>query len=180
MAEVKSTLEIALERAAALGGRDTEEEQRKEAAQKGQVAARKVLSGDVAPENIKGELTDLDGDYRAEAAREAARLLMEPLPRQRDLVLKSLSALLPEDGEPRERLLYLEKLLDGLHQATLDLSRDLGDELKEALAAKGFNGPALRVNPETHPGFEQRAQETLAPLLVKLEQAGNSLLLSLG
>ena len=179
MAEIKSTLEIALERAAALGGRDTAEEDRREAAQKGMVGARKVLSGDVAPKDIRSELSGLDDEYRTVAVREAARLLLEPLPGQRDLALESLSALVAAEGEQRERLLHLEKTLDKLHRATLDLSRELAAELKEQLAARGFGGPALKANPETHPEFEQRAQAALAGRLSALEEAKAGLLQSI-
>ena len=179
MAQIKSTLEIALERAAALGGGGAEEEDRRQAAKRGQAAARKVLSGDVAPGEINAELAGLAEEYRPVARQEAAGVLLEPLPRYRDLALEGLSALLPGEGEQRERLLRLENSLDELHRATLDLSRELGDELKQQLAAKGFSGTALRANPETHPHFEQRAQAALGDRLSNLEQAKQGLLQSL-
>ncbi|MFH2128220.1 MAG: hypothetical protein ABIK12_17020, partial [Pseudomonadota bacterium] len=73
MAEVKSALEIAMERAAALGA--GEDDSKRQAQEKGQVLARQCLEGDLSAVDMAAQLAGLPSD----SVFSAAQALLEAL-----------------------------------------------------------------------------------------------------
>ncbi|MCF8033255.1 MAG: hypothetical protein K9K66_09045 [Desulfarculaceae bacterium] len=162
MAEIKSALEIALERAAALGA--GEDDSRREAREKGRALARRLLEGEAEPDDLAG--------LQAGAARlGAAGALLEALGGRQPAALEGLKALAvgtPAVAVCEEVAAALEERAaaqDALHQ-------QLAQEMAADLAALGAGGPAMRPNPAAHPEYAARAEDALAGAEKGLQAAG--------
>ena len=87
MAEIKSALEIALERAAALGA--GEDDSKRQAQEKGQALARQCLEGYLTPADMATQLAGLP----PESSLSAAQALVEGLFEGRERALPGLKAM---------------------------------------------------------------------------------------
>lgn len=175
MAEIKSSLEIALERAAAIGG-GKEDLRREEGEGAGRSVGRKILNRDLAPAELAAALAALDEAARGYARREAARVLVEGLEQTPEPALAGLAALAgaehPALAELRQRVAALE---GGLRELEAELAAELGAELARA----GIGGPAARPNPKAHPAYAERAAAATAGARQAVEAAGRDLLAAL-
>lgn len=162
MAEIKSSLEIALARAAALGGGGSEEIAREEGAKRGQVAARKLLIGQLEPTAMAAEMGSLSGEGKAAARRAAGRVLLEGLSQTPSRALAGLAALTERDSGAPQAIKRLSKALEAMAEAENQLADNLAAEMKDDLARAGISGSAVRPNPLAHPGFAQRREAALA------------------
>ncbi len=174
MAEIKSTLEIAMERAAAMGGGDRQELDREEAVRRGQVAGRRVLNGDLKPAELLGELADLDPAARRAARAAAVRVLLDGVPEQKNLALPALKALC--EGTPAEEELGgLVEAVAAMDQAITSLAAALAAEQAERLEQAGISGSAVKPNPLAHPDYQARSQQAVAEPAARLAQAKQAL-----
>jgi len=170
MAEVKSALEIALERATALGA--GEDDSRREAAEKGRALARRLLEGEAEPEALAGMEA---GPARQSAAETLARALSGD---KRLAALAGLKALAGE-GAAEKAWDALASAADAREAALIQVMRQLAAEQAASLAAVGIAGPAAKPNPEAHPDYEKRVAAALAKAGEALQAAGKELLAAL-
>ncbi|MCB2228031.1 MAG: hypothetical protein KQH53_15230 [Desulfarculaceae bacterium] len=168
MAEIKSALEIALERAAALGA--GEDDSRREAEEQGRALARRLLEGE-AP---AAELTALEP---GPARQGAARALLEALSDDRAEALDGLRVLAGEAGEGAWQA--VARALDQRAEAREALHAELAAEMSGELAGLRIGGPALRPNPLAHPDHAARASQALSGPQAALRAAGDELLAAL-
>lgn len=159
MAEIKSSLEIALERAASFGRADAEDA-RREGDKKGRALARRCLAGDLPPDQLAGELGLVAGDQRAGARRGAAQALAEALGHGEAAASTGLAAITPADGAPA--LARLQKAAEARGQAVAGLERQLTLELAGTLADLGVSGSAAHPNPQAHPDYQARLEQAQA------------------
>ncbi len=170
MAEVKSALEIALERAAALGA--GEDDSHREAAERGRALARRLLEGEDGP----GDLAGLEAGPARTAAAEA---LVEAMSGGKGLAaLEGLKALAGE-GAGQRAWDALASAADARQAALTQVMRQLAAEQAASLAAVGIGGPAAQPNPEAHPDCAKRVAAALAKPGEALEAAGEELLKAL-
>ncbi len=174
MAEIKSSLEIALERAAAMGGGDREELDREEGKKRGTAAARKLLSGDLDAPALADELASLAGEGRRAARKVAARILLEAVPQAPSRALAGLRALVGQ-GQAGQSLQRLSAAVGALQQAELDLDQALAQEAAAELEKAGITGSAVQPNPRAHPAYQQRRQAALAEGLREYNSAAQQL-----
>jgi hypothetical protein len=155
MAEIKSSLEIALERAARFGGGGKEDLAREEGKKRGLAAARRLLAGEETPQGLAARVEGQEGAARPAALAGAAGALVEALPGpEGPRALEGLRAL----AAGRPELARLEEAAAGAQAAERDLHRRLAAEQARALAQAGIKGPAVRPNPEAHPEYDARRQ----------------------
>ncbi|MGD8562687.1 MAG: hypothetical protein PVG03_09135 [Desulfarculaceae bacterium] len=174
MGEVKSSLEIALERAEAMSSGDKGEEEREQGRRKGQIIARKVLAGDLDPKQGAGEISALSGAERQGAAQTMVEHLMAKLQEQAPLAFPALAELLDAAAVQK-----LEQVLAEMTSAGDGELAKLGDELGKEFAALGLSGSALRPNPLSHPQAEARLKAVLSPVAGRLQEAKAEVLRSL-
>ena len=172
MAEVKSALEIALERAAALGA--GEDDSRRQAQEKGQALARRCLEGDSTPAAAARELAGLP----LEAVTAAAQALLEALQEGRVAALPGLEALCPS-GPAQTAYAALAQTQAQREKARQEVESALAQEMSQELAAQGIGGSAVRPNPAAHPDYAARCTAALAGAEAELKAAGGQLLKAL-
>lgn len=173
MAEIKSALEIALERAAALGS--GEDDSKREAQEKGQALARQSLGGDLAPTDMAEQLAGLP----TASTGAAARALLEALEQGREGALPGLEAICPP-GPAREACQGLTQAQARREQTRLEVEAELAKEMAGELAAKGIGGNAIRPNPLAHPEYEARRGAAMAGAEAELKAAGEKLVIAMG
>jgi hypothetical protein len=171
MAEIKSALEIAMERAAALGA--GEDDSRREAEERGRALARRVLEGELEPKVLAG----LSAGPPA-ARQAAARVLLEALGAGRAEALEGLRALAP-DEKTAAAWSDLTEAVEARQAALAQLREQLAGELAGELAAAGIGGEAARPNPEAHPEYTARLAAALAGSDEELQAAGDKFLAAL-
>jgi hypothetical protein len=174
MGEVKSSLEIALERAEAMSSGDQGEEERERGMRKGQIIARKVLAGDLDPKQGSLEISALSGAERQGAAQAMVENLVAKLPEQAALAFPALAELLDAAAVQK-----LEQVLAEMTSARDGELAKLEDELGKEFAALGLSGPALRPNPLSHPQAKARLEAVLSPAAGRLQNAKAEALRSL-
>jgi hypothetical protein len=172
MAEIKSSLEIAMERAARFGGGGKDDLDREEGRKRGRAAARRLLAGEETPQGLAARVEGQEGAARAAALSEAAATLLEALP---GAAGRTALAGLRELAAGRPELARLEEAAAGAEAAERELHRRLAAEQAEALAAAGIAGPAARPNPEAHPEYQTRREQELAGALQELRAAADRL-----
>lgn len=169
MAEVKSALEIAMERAAALGAGD--DDSKRQAQEKGQALARQCLEGDLVPADMAAKLAGMASD----SAVSAAQALLEALGEERQGALPALEAMCFQ-GAAKEAYQILAQAKAKLDEARQVVENELAGEMIQGLAAKGITGSAVRPNPAAHPQYEARCAVALADAEAELKAAGEKLL----
>ncbi len=179
MGEIKSSIEIAMERAAAMGGGDDRELLQAEAEKKGKVLARRLLGGDLDLEGLVRGLAELEDAALPFARRAAARTLLEGMADNPQASLLGIRDLAQAAGAQEEALAVLSAA-EAIHSAASRLEEDLAREMSRDLAQEGISGPALVPNPQAHPQYEQRMEEALAQASRDLARAGDRLLQALG
>lgn len=172
MAEIKSALEIALERAAALGS--GEDDSKRQAREKGQALARQCLEGDLTAQDLAAALAGLG----LESTASAAQALLEALGQDRAGALPALEAL-GAAGPAREAYEALVKVQARREEARRELDRELARDILGELAARGIGGSAVRPNPAAHPDYQARCDAALAGADQELKKAGEELLRAL-
>lgn len=161
MAEIKSSLEIAMERAAALGGGGKEEIVREEGTKRGQVAARKLLLGELELSALADEISALTGDGRAAARQAAAGLLLDAVPQAPPRALAGLRALADQE-EQSQGIKRLALAVNDIHEADAALAEEVAEKMIQELARDGIRGSAVMPNPTAHPDYQERRREALA------------------
>jgi hypothetical protein len=174
MAEIKSSLEIALERAAALGGGGHEEIAREEGTKRGQVAARKLLLGELEPPALADELSSLAGEGKAAARQAALGLLLEAVPQMPPRALAGLRAVADNDEE-NQGIKSLALAINDIHEADEALAVELAKDMIGDLAQAGISGSAVVPNPAAHPDFDERRQAALADGFARYNAAAGEL-----
>lgn len=177
MATIKSSLEIALERAAAIAGDAKPDLALQEAQAQAKALARKFLSADLEPDGLAQGLAAMAPEQREAARREAAGILCDALAQAKPQALPGLEALAQGRGrELEEALQRARAALEDLDSGQDGLMALLMAELSKDLAAKGFSGQALIPNPLAHPELEKRREQVLAGSMAELKAAGEALL----
>lgn len=160
MAEIKSSLEIAMERAAALGGGGKEEIAREEGAGRGKVAARKLLIGELEPPALADEINSLAGEGKTAARQTAAGLLLEAVAQMPPRALAGLRAL-AENEEEHRGIRALALAVNDIHEAEAALAEELAEDMIQDLAKAGISGSAVMPNYTAHPDYEERRKVAL-------------------
>lgn len=174
MAEIKSSIEIAMERAAAMGGASREEMAAEEGRRQGKALGRRAAAGDLSGPDLRAGLDRLAAGERQAAVATAGETLLKELEEGRHQALEALLALAqdtPAEGPARELagIMGMEDKVEG------QLRQDLAEEMKAQLAALGIGGSAVRPNPLAHPDLEARAGEALARLEARRQELGQAL-----
>ncbi|MCF8123800.1 MAG: hypothetical protein K9K34_15435 [Desulfarculaceae bacterium] len=172
MAEVKSALEIAMERAAALGAGD--DDSKRQAQEKGQALARQCLEGDLAPADMAAQLAGMAPD----SAVSAAQALLEALGEDREGALPALEAMCSQ-GAAKQAFQALAQAQARREKARQELDSELAQGMLADLAAKGISGKAVRPNPVAHPDYDARCAAALAGAEAEFKTAGTQLLRAL-
>lgn len=178
MGEIKSSIEIALERAAAMGEGDGEELARSEGAKRGEVMARRLLNGDMDLEEFAAGLAEIQGPGLAAARLAAGEMLLAGMPDNPQASLLGVKALADSAGAPQAADDVLAAA-EAVRSASLDLEARLAEDLALQLREAGISGSAVRPNPQAHPNYEELAQSDLAEVSGRLADAGRALLESL-
>lgn len=164
MAEIKSSIQIAMERAAALGaGGGRQDEAREEGRRQGKVWGRLAATGQLGAQELAERLEGLEPDARPEALSAAAAELLNSLEQESQRCLSCLGAL-AQDGPAQAPLARVARLMDQSGTLDQELNQELARELMEDLAAVGISGSAVHPNPLAHPDLEARQQAALADL----------------
>ena len=178
MAEIKSSLDIAMERAAAMAERDDSDAELIEAQQTGGLLARKLLGGGLPAHALDGELNKLAGRVRAAARKEAGKRLLEKLPDNWFLAGPALEVLAAQAGQG-ELMAELGRAVGALEEARSKAEKSLAHELTLNCEKLGICGSAVSPNPKTHPEYESRTQTALREAALRLDalidQLGNKL-----
>ncbi|WP_449245966.1 hypothetical protein [Desulfarculus baarsii] len=172
MALIKSSLEIALERAEAMMGR-AEDTAKEEGRKHGQAAARRFLSGDVDGAAMAELLAARPEEQRRPALAAALEHFVEALLNGDDLAVDGLAAL-PLD-RAKDKLAALITAARGRFQAAGQLYADLAAVMADDLARMGIGGSAVLPNPLSLPDLELRTQKALAPHLQAVQEAAQAL-----
>jgi len=163
MAEIKSSLEIALERAAALGSADKDQERREEGRRQGKAWARRATLGELAPSELRGMVDQLGGAEAEGAFAAAGQTLLEEITAGNRAALASLIML--TNGHPAQQAVKdLAQVLKAEEGVAIEVSRQLAAELAATLAAEGLSGSAVHPNPASHPQLQERFQQAAAGL----------------
>ncbi|MBI5522226.1 MAG: hypothetical protein HY910_06315 [Desulfarculus sp.] len=162
MAEIKSSIQIAMERAAALGaGGGHDEQAREEGKRQGRALGRRAAGGELDPQALAGRLAALPEDQRPSARQAAAAALVEDMGDDWQARLAALAALAA--GTAAERtVVELARVLAMEERLADDLHQELAQELTAALAAQGIGGSAVRANPASHPQLKERYEQAVA------------------
>lgn len=163
MAEIKSSLEIALERAAALGNADKDDERREEGRRQGKAWARRAALGELAPSELRGFIDQLNGAAAQGAFAAAAGTLLEEITAGNRAALASL-IMLTADHPAQAAAKDLAQVLKAEEGVAIEVSRQLATELAATLAAEGVSGSAVHPNPASHPQLQERFQQAAAGL----------------
>jgi hypothetical protein len=183
MAEIKSSLEIAMERAAAIGGGGREEIDRDEGDKRGKAAARKLLLGELDTSALSDEISSLSGEGLSAARLAAAQILLEAVPHIPDRALAGLGALVDQEvgqGDKAELVRRLAGAVMAIQEADLALAQEVAEDMTKELAEAGISGSAVTANPAAHPGYEERRQAALNEDFVQYNAAVRELAEALG
>ncbi len=168
MAEIKSSLEIALKRAADIAGRDDSDAELIEAGQTGQLLARKILGGALPAHDLGRELNKLSQRARPAARKTAAKGLLEKLPDSWFLVGPALEVLADDAGQGG-LIGQLGHAVGALEEARSKAEKSLAHELTMQCEKLGICGSAVSPNPKAHPDYEPRTQTALREAALKLD-----------
>ena len=160
MAEVKSSLEIALERAAALAGEGKADTAKQEAADQGKVWARKVLNGDLPAHGLSPKIASLSKAAQAHARRAAADHLLDKLPRAWFLAGPALEVLAAPCGA-EALVASLGQVIGSMEQAVNLAESLMSGEMAKVCQEQGISGSALAPNPRACEHYEKRIKQAL-------------------
>lgn len=179
MAEIKSSIQIALERAAGMGAADKDEEQREEGRRQGKAWARRAALGELAPSDLRG-LVDGCAGAEADGARTAAgETLLAEIAAGNRAAMAPLVALTA--GTPAQpAAMELARVLKGEEEVAIAVSRELAAEMTAELAAEGIGGNAVHPNPAAHPQLQARFAQAAAGLDAQRQAAARALTKALG
>lgn len=170
MAEIKSSLEIALERAKALGGVDRKEAAAQEGKHKGAILARRLLAEDIEPQEMAESLSEISAEGRGPARLAAAEILLDKLAEDQKQALAGLQEI--ARGTPVAKAADdLIRSAQAIQDKVRALKGELALELAQVLMAAGISGSAVKANPQTHPQYQKRLDEALSALISDLEKA---------
>ncbi len=175
MGEIKSSIEIAMERAAAMGGGDEREMLQAQAEKQGKVLARRLLGGDLDLEGLARALAQVEEENLPVARRAAAQVLLEGMADNPQASLLGIRDLARAAGAQEEARAVLSAA-EAIHGAAGRLEEELAREMAGELAGEGISGPALVPNPQAHPRYQERMEEALAQVSQELARAGDRLL----
>jgi hypothetical protein len=179
MAEIKSSLEIAMERAAAMGGGGREEIDRDEGEGRGKVAARKLLSGDLDPSAMNDEISSLSGEGLSAARLAAAQILLEAVPQFPDRALAGLGVLAGQ-GDTGDMVQRLAGAVMAIQKADAALAEEVAMDMTQELAEAGISGSAVTANPAVHPDYAEKRKAALSDGFMHYNTATKELAEALG
>lgn len=174
MADIKSSIEIALERAAAMGAASRDDVAAEEGRRQGKALGRRAAVGDMSPADLRATLDRLAAGERPAAMAAAGESLLAELEEARPQALPALVALAqgtPAEDPARE----LASVLGMEGKVEEQLNQELAAELLTQFQALGIGGAAVRPNPLAHPDLERRAGEALARLETRRQELGLAL-----
>ncbi len=170
MAEIKSSIEIAMERAAALEGRASDEA-KDEGEKHGKAAARRLLDDDVDAAAMAELIQARPENQRSYALKAAVELLLEALMSGDDRTLDGLEAL-PLSAGKVEALVEAAR---GRFEAAGELYTKLAGEMSQDLAAMGISGSAVSPNPIANPELQARMRQALSGHMGRMQEAAEAL-----
>lgn len=160
MTEIKSSIEIAMERAAAMGAA-ADDQAREEGRKKGKVLGRRFMSGDIDTGRLAAELARLEPG-EASHARAVALEEMGPALESGDGAAAAGLQALAADTVASEAAEALLKLAQDQQDDEASLIARLSIEMAEQLAAAGITGSAVVPNPGAHPELTKRHDAIMA------------------
>jgi hypothetical protein len=180
--EIKSTLEIAMEKAAKLRQQTPEEirEQRKRALEpRGRAIALRYFEGSLEPKDLKAELAGLDDDDRDIVRKvlksylcDGIRLGQTEQSQRAIRALRELEHGTALEGRARElETLYVEHVRE-----SEQLLASFEESGRERLRQLGISGSAIRSNPVLDEELRQRLSELEQAFAGRLEQLRQELL----
>jgi hypothetical protein len=182
--EIKSTLEIAMEKIAKLPKLTPEEirEQReKELGPRGKAIANRYLEGTLKETDLETEISLFQEEERDIVRRSLNASLCNAIDLEnREQSCRSLSALqvLQQDAGLEEKTRELEKIFtDYLRQQEEGLT-ELERQERESLRALGISGSAVRPNPEASPESQEKLQVLQQRFRARIEDLRRELLRS--
>jgi hypothetical protein len=161
MAEIKSSLEIALERAAAMGGEAGGGAAIAEAASQGKVLARKVLNGSLPAHSLMQDINKMGGPAQPHARLAAADQLLDKLPQAWFLAGPALE-MLAAKVDAQDLVSQLGRVIGELEQAVRLTENALSSELAKLCSGEGISGSALVPNPRACDHYEERIKQAMA------------------
>jgi hypothetical protein len=174
MADIKSSIEIALERAAAMGAASRDDVAAEEGRRQGKSLGRRAAVGDLGPADLRAALDRLDAVERTAAVAAAGETLLAELEEGRHQALAAIVAL--AQGTPAEAPANELTVILGMEgKVEEQLNQELAAELQTQLKALGIGGAAVRPNPLAHPDLERRGGEALARLEIRRQELGLAL-----
>ncbi|MFH1060941.1 MAG: hypothetical protein V1797_19940 [Pseudomonadota bacterium] len=174
MAEIKSSIELALERAATFGAADKDEEQREEGRRQGKAWARRQALGELAPSELRGLVDQMAGAEAEGARAEAGAVLLGEIRAGNRAAMAGLMALTA--GTPAQpAAMELARLLKAEEEVAMNVSRTLAGEMLAELAAEGISGSAVHANPAAHPQLQARYEQAAAGLNAQRQAAMRAL-----
>lgn len=179
MAEIKSSLEIAMERAAAIGGGGREEIDREEGDKRGQAAARKLLLGELDTSALSDEMNALSGEGLSAARKAAAQILLEAVPQIPDRALAGLGVLAGRE-EKAELVQRLAKAVMDIQKADEVIFQEVAEDMTRELTEAGISGSAVTANPAAHPDYLERRKAALSDHFAQYNAAARELAEALG
>lgn len=156
MAEIKSSIEIAMERAAAMGAA-ADDQARDEGRRKGRALASRFGAGELDAEGLAGELAGLGADEAGFARAAGAEAFWEELAAG-DPVAVACIAVLAQGGDAAGDASELAAITRAKREREYQLLEELSIEMAQSLAASGIKGSAVIPNPTAHPELGARLQ----------------------
>ncbi len=178
MAEIKSALEIAMERAAALG-EDQGQEARRQGRAQGKALARRYLEADLDRQGLAEALAAVESGQEEHARQGLCRVLLGALEEGRPRALAGLQ-LLAAEGEAAGAWQKLAQAEEDRLQSLAGAEAELAAEMSGDLAQAGIAGSAVRPNPKAHPEYAPRVQGALAEAEEQVALAAAALQAALG
>lgn len=170
MAEIKSSIEIAMERAAAMEGK-ADDEAKEEGIKHGKAAARRLLDNDVDGQGMAELIQARPDAQRPHALKAAVESLLEALLAGNDQALDGLEVL-PLATDKVEAIIEAAR---GRFDAAGELYTTLAGEMSQQLTEMGISGSAVSPNPIANPELQQRMRQVLDSHGGKLQQAAEAL-----
>ncbi len=165
MAEIKSSIEIALERAAAMGSA-SDDRARQEGRKKGKAMARRFMSGDIDTLRLGDELSRLDAAEASHARAAALETMATELERGEAAAAAGLQEL-AAGTEAAAAADALQELARDQQEEEAALVGQLSLEMAEQLSAAGISGTAVVPNPGAHPELTARHDAIVAQRAAK-------------
>lgn len=181
MTEIKSTMDLVMERAARFGKASNEDLQRDETRKKGMQKAAEYLEGSIASltETLKAEKQEMQQTLRQGIAEGLLRNIFLPrdeVQQERtDKAAQGLVELSGGAGDVATICRELQQIMQGYQQHREDLQGQLEQQIKmqyeQMLAQRGAQGEEFNIDPTMQPKFREEWGKIEAELHSRYHEA---------